>query len=423
MKKTRNILLAFRLAYSSNRNYLKGIARYLAHAKDWRVSIPEQFYDFSAKDLSGALRDEYDGIITVVPHDPSVAAALDRLGLPIVVLGSTRDDLPLMKRNTTLIRADDTQIGELAARHFLSLGQFRSYAFIASNPSTSWSDLRYRSFARILAQHSCKVVFVKSSFPAGSLKDIAFIREQLAKLPKPAAVFVAFDQRATQTLQACEDGGLAVPKDVQLIGVDNDPIFCDFSRPTLTSIATNQVRQGEVAAIELERLFRRKTSGRKSIVLRNAEIIERESTSSTSPATALVERALDYISKHATDGIAPRDVIAYLHVSPALVNKRFREVVGKTLGKTIAETRLKAVRSKLRTSNQKIEAITRSCGFTNSDQAKRLFRRAFGQTMRDYRKGLTVSEIVCACGYTNPDTFRNAFKASTGVTPNEWRKS
>ena len=386
MRKCRKILRAFRLAYSSNRNYLKGIARYLAHAKGWRVSIPERFYDFSAKDLTGALREEYDGIITVVPHDPAVVANLDRVGLPIVILGSTGDDLPPVKRNVALIRTDNSLIGELAARHFLSLGQFRSYAFIASNPSTAWSDQRYEGFAKVLAQHSCRAAFVKSSFPAGSLKDIAFIRKQLAGLPKPTAVFVAFDQRAMQTLQACEDGGLAVPKDVQLIGVDNDPIFCDFSRPSLTSIATNQVRQGEIAAIELERLFRRNDSGRKSIVLRNAEIIERESTAPTSPATTLVERALDYITKHATDGISPRDVIAHLRVSPALVSKRFREVVGKTLGKTIAETRLKAVRSKLRTSGQKIEAITRSCGFKNSDQAERLFRKAFGQTMRDYRK-------------------------------------
>ena len=386
MKKSRNILLAFRLAYSSNRNYLKGIARYLAHVRDWRVSIPEQFYDFSAQDLSGGLRDEYDGIITVVPHDPAVVADLDRIGLPIVILGSTGNDLPLMKRNIALIRADDSQIGELAARHFLSLGQFRSYAFVASNPSTSWSDLRSKSFARILAQHSCKAAFVKSSFPAGSPKDIAFLREQLAGLPKPAAVFVAFDQRATQALQACEDGGMAVPNDVQLIGVDNDPIFCDFSRPTLTSIATNQVRQGEVAAIELERLFSRKSSGRKSIVLKNAEIIERESTAPTSPATTLVKRALDYISKHATDGITPRDVIAHLRVSPALVSKRFREVVGKPLGQLIAESRLKAVRSKLRTSGQKIEAITRSCGFKNSDQAKRLFRKALSITSRYFEK-------------------------------------
>ena len=386
MNHTRNILLAFRLAYSSNRNFLKGIARYLTHAKDWRVSIPEQFYDFSSEDLAEMRKDRYDGIITVVPHDPTAVSKLDKLGLPVVILGSAGNDMPGMKRNITFVRADNRQIGEIAARHFLSLGQFRSFAFMASNPSTVWSDERYRGFAKGLAHHAHAASIIQSPFAAGSLKDIAFVSEELLRLQKPAAVFAAFDQRAAQALHACEDGGLAVPKDVQLIGVDNDPIFCDFSRPTLTSIATNQVRQGEVAAIELERLLRRKNSGRKSIVLKNAEIIERESTAPTSPATTLVERALDYISKHATDGITPRDVIAHLRVSPALVSKRFREVVGKTLGKTIAEARLKAVRSKLRTSSQKIEAITRSCGFKSSDQAKRLFRKAFGQTMRDYRK-------------------------------------
>lgn len=386
MNRTRNILLAFRLAYSSNRNFLKGIARYLAHAKDWRVSIPEQFYDFTSEDLTGIRKDKYDGIITVVPHDPTVVSKLDKLGLPVVFLGSAGNDMPGMKRNITFVRADNRQIGEIAARHFLSLGQFRSFAFVASNPSTVWSDERYRGFAKGLAHQSQSASIIQSPFAAGSRKDISFIREHLLGLQKPAAVFAAFDQRAAQTLRACEDGELAVPKDVQIIGVDNDPIFCDFSRPTLTSIATNQVRQGEVAAIELERLLRRTSPRRKSIVLKNAEIIERESTAPTSPATTLVERAFDYITKHATDGITPRDVIAHLRVSPALVSKRFREIVGKPLGKVIADARFKVVRSKLRTSSQKIETITRSCGFKNSDQAKRLFRKAFGQTMRDYRK-------------------------------------
>lgn len=388
MSRPYNILLAFRLAYSSNRSYLKGIARYLTHAKDWRVSIPEQFYDFTAEDLATIRKDKYDGIITVVPHDPSIVAKLDGLGLPIVVLGSAESSATGAKRNVTLIHADDSQIGGIAARHFLSLGQFRSFAFVASNPLTNWSKQRYRGFAQALARQSHAVAVIQSPYAAGSRKDIAFIREHLLKLQKPAAVFVAFDQRATQTLHACEDGGVAVPKDVQLIGVDNDPIFCDFCTPTLTSIATNQIRQGEVAAIELDRLLKGKNSRRKSVVLRNAEIFERESTAPTSPATNLVERALDFISRHATEGITPRDVIAHLRVSPALVSKRFREVVGKPLGQLIVDARLKAVRTKLRTSTLKIEAITRSCGFKNGDHAKRLFRQTFGQTMRDYRKTL-----------------------------------
>ena len=385
MGKKNNVLVALRLGYSSNRSFLAGIARYLRHVRNWRTTVAENFYDFSTDEVQQAVRDGFDGIITVAPHDRRSAASLTRSNIPLVVLGNVQDPLTARRKNIVFVQGDDVRIGALAAHHFLSLGQFRAFAFVMSHPIVPWSTNRYRGFASVLRDKSVSVNCVDSPFAAGTQADIDFLGQALLTLPKPLAVMAAYDQRAVQVLRACEEHGLAVPGDVSVIGTDNDPVFCEFSTPALTSVSTNNVRKGEVAAIELNRLMIGGPPVRKSVVLKDAEIVERESTAPLSPASHLVERALDYIRQHAEDGIRPRDVIAHLGVSAALVNKRFREIEGRTLGDVLTETRLRTLRAKLRTSDQKIAHLVRTCGFSSPEHAMRLFRKTFGMTMRDYR--------------------------------------
>lgn len=385
MKKIYSVLLAFRLGYSSNRSFLTGISRYLRSAPNWRAHVCENFYDFS-EDLAESVRNgDYDGMITVAPHDPSARKRLKQAKLPLVLIGHG-PDMPGRTRNITFIQCDDHAIGARAARHFTSLGKFRSFAFVMSIPVVKWAEMRLSGFSDALSQLGFPVVPIVSRHPVASEDDIAFLSQQIARLPKPAAVFATYDQRAVQVLQACTSGGIAVPREVQIIGVDDDPIFCDFCHPTLTSISTNQVRAGEVAAMELERMMSHGGCGLKFVTLRNAEVVERESTAPISPAATLVNRALSYIERHATEGISSRNVVAYLGVSQALVSRRFRELEGRSLSQAIVRARLKAVRSKLRSSKLNIAAITRQCGFENADYAKRVFKKVYGQTMRDYRK-------------------------------------
>ena len=384
MKNNYSVLLAFRLAYSSNRNYLSGIARHLRRTAGWRTHVYDNFYDFTDEMIDKLCQRHYDGIITVAPHDPSVSGKLARLKTPLVLIAHDYD-MPARRKNITIVQCDNATIGNIAARHFMSLGKFRTFAFVMSNPVVHWAEMRLCGFREALSQHGYTVASIISSHQAGSERDLAFLRQQIAPLPKPLAIFAAYDQRAAQVLQACTATGFNVPKDIQIIGVDDDPVFCDLCRPTLTSISTGQRRMGEVAALELDRMMTAGGIARRLVTLRNAEIIERESTAPISPATTLVDRALSYIYRHATDGIGPRDVVTYLGVSHALVGRRIKQLEGRSLAQIILLARLKAVRSKLRTSKMSISAITRQCGFDNADYAKRAFRKTYGQTMREYR--------------------------------------
>ena len=71
-------------------------------------------------------------------------------------------------------------------------------------------------------------------------------------LPRPAAVFAAYDIRARHVLEAARAAGLAVPADVAVIGVDDDPLLCETASPAITSIAMDTEDAGYRAAAALE---------------------------------------------------------------------------------------------------------------------------------------------------------------------------
>ena len=400
--KQRRVLAAFRLSYSSNRGFLAGVARYLKRHPNWQVIVAENFTDFDDMSIAAAARAGFNGIITVRPHTTSAERAIALSSLPIAMLGTGSGDCRARKRNIVFIRGKDRAIGILAAKHFMSLGNFRSYAFVGTYEKVSWSSDRQRGFASELHRRNRKVVVLQSPFPNGSPDDIAFLARKLISLPNPPAVMAAYDNRARNVLLACEAAGLDVPHQIAVIGVDDDSVLCDFSRPALTSITTHPANKGERAAAELERIMCKRNAPATTIFVPDADIVERESTAPIAPSSHLVERALHFIALNALGGISARDVIAHLGVSHTLAGRRFRECNAGTIGKAINNVKIDEVKRLLRETKMPISRITAQCGIASENYAKRLFRNMTGISMRDYRarnrRGVELQELRALAG-------------------------
>ncbi len=79
------------------------------------------------------------------------------------------------------------------------------------------------------------------------------------------------------------------------------------------------------------------------------------------------------------------DVVSHLGVSRSLLDIRFRQVCGKSVLEDILDVRLAEVRRQLVKTNHTILQIGKNCGFNDPDNLKRLFKKRFGMSMRDYR--------------------------------------
>lgn len=347
----RNVAVILRLAGASGRDLLSGISR---HARDnchWRMTI------LNGPDLPpDALADElraggYDGIITSESGTDDSLAALASLGIPLVSIGWHGNYRRTGAARVAFVRNDDEDIGRLGARHLRSLGRFRAFGFVRSFPRTYWSLLREKGFRAELARTGESGAFLKMTAAAREPEGHRTLVAWLRSLPKPAAVMASYDELAVGVLDACREAGIDVPRQLAVLGVDNDALLCDFSTPPLSSIYPNHLREGEIAAEELERLMsapKRRTRGMRLAVCREKTVVERESTAAVAPVAHLVEEALRFIRRNAERDLRVEDVVRHLHVS---------------------------------------RRLAAACGYDNLQHLANAFRRKYGKTMTAYRNG------------------------------------
>ena len=116
-----------RMDHATGRARLEGILRFLRHASDWQVKLIEQ--QATPATIADTLADGVDGFIVFQHLDADTWRRLVAARVPIVSIESVIDpDMP-HGRDLRLIRVDDEGIGELAAQHLLSVGNFRTFVF------------------------------------------------------------------------------------------------------------------------------------------------------------------------------------------------------------------------------------------------------------------------------------------------------
>jgi len=196
----------------------------------------------------------------------------------------------------------------------------------------------------------------------------------------------AWDTRATQVLNICQEAGIKVPRQIAVLGVDNDELLDESCDPPLTSIQPDHEKLGYAAARALERLMAgRDPKDSKPFLARPVKVVERESAVATTPTAHILSRALDFIRKNAVKGIKVDDVAKALGISRRLADLRFQQFCGETINETITRHRLDAVKKLLATTNRSIKIVSESCGYTDLAYLKTLFKKRFGTTMREWR--------------------------------------
>src|SRR4029453_10165803 len=100
----------------------------------------------------------------------------------------------------------------------------------------------------------------------------------LKELPKPVGIFAGHDVWALQVVEACRLGGLRVPEDVAVVGVDNDDLICELARPSLSSVVVPAERVGYEAAALLERLLAGARPPRGPVLIPPPGVVSRQSS-------------------------------------------------------------------------------------------------------------------------------------------------
>ncbi len=390
LRKNRRVVVALRLSTQAGQRTLRGISRYLVETgTHWDLRIKRDSDEFGVANVARYRNWGIDGIVfgMCAPDgrlDASVAEIASQ-AIPIVAV-DVRDQpaLDRRRRPTAFINTDTKSVGVEAAQFFLRQGGFRSFGYVPDFRGRAWSRLRGEAFASELRRKGFRCS--RYVHPPLDRDDFEEFKSWVLALPKPAALFVACDDQALTILENCRAAGLDVPRDVAVLGVDDDEVIDESCEPTLSSVHPDHERQGYLAAARLNDLL----AGRKKVPRHTEVPIQgisvRNSTRLESSSGVLVQNAISYIEQHAHEGLDPAAVAHHLRVSRRLLDLRFREVAGTSVNAAIRERQLEEVCDRLARTKGSIARIGEDCGFGNANYLKELFKKRFGVSMRAWRE-------------------------------------
>jgi len=379
LKRRARVALIVETSLASGREVLQGITRYIREHRKWSV-----FYEprSLAESVPGWLKNwDGDGIIARV-SSPQIAHALLQTGIPVVdVLGmAPQAQLPL-------VHLDDAAVAQMAANSFLE-HHLKHFGFCGIG-GANWSDRRGEAFAKTVraAGHDC--AFFRMHAPLH--EHWSWEREQddlaawLAELPKPAGVMVCSDQRGEHVIEACRRADIAVPDEVAVIGVDNDSILCDLCDPPLSSVDTALERVGYAAAELLDSLMDGGPAPKEPILFPPRSMVVRASSDALSVTDTDVVTALRFIREHACDPVDVSDVVRHVNLSRSTLQRRFRELLGRSVHDEILRMRLLRAQELLAETDLPLARIADRAGFRHSEYLSAVFKQRIGMTPGNYR--------------------------------------
>ena len=316
---------------------------------------------------------------------------------PPILLGlyysPTEEQLRILGNGGVLV-IDNELIGRMAADFFLRRG-LQNFAFIGTDIYREGLSARIRSKAfwhRLAESGHEKVenIIIGESMSNGDfwIPDLEGVRKWLSELPLPCGIFVNGEVEAFALTKMCRESGLEVPKDLEILCIDNSYGFCEKASPTLSRI---HIRFDVISKLVIETLTelldgRLPPERRERFISEGAfEVVERGSTASGREYGLVAEKAKEFIRVHACEGICVTDVANYLRVSRRGLERRVKNATGQSVSSLIRSVRLAEVCRLLETTDMTISAVTERAGYHLTANLSILFKRTYGVTMREYR--------------------------------------
>ena len=217
-----------------------------------RTSYELVLYTFNDEDLNRDRRDVINrllatqltaGLLAVYPGQ--LSAQLTELyaqGVPIVTIDDQQEVV------TPWIRADDVAGACAAVRHLIQLGH-RRIAHIQGPSEYLVSHDRHQGYLQALEEAGIAAdpeLILEGDFLPQSGYTCALRLFDLPTEKRPTAIFASADQMAFGVLRAAEERGLTVPKDVALVGYDDDAPSAHV-HPPLTTVHQPSFEMGQEA--------------------------------------------------------------------------------------------------------------------------------------------------------------------------------
>lgn len=286
------------------------------------------------------------------------------------------------------VDVDNVAVGHVAAEHFLDRG-FKHYVFVGE-AGAQYAMLREQGFREGLARMGItplSPIFLPHETGARDwMINDELLRQHLAKLPRPLAVFAANDFSAAEVARVCVRNNIAIPDDIALLGADNDDVLCCTWRPAVSSIKLPFERIGYEAAQLIEKMLKGKPVQKKTILLPPLGVVTRPSSDILAIDHPDVATAVRYIRENVGKAVGVKDLLREVMVSRRALERSFREVLNRSPHQEIRRVQLETAKRLLAETDLPMSDVAASSGFSDSTYLSIVFHQQMGMTPSAYRK-------------------------------------
>lgn len=195
-------------------------------------------HDFRAAEDVDAL------LVTHWPNFFSQKKALKRIGVPCVVINDPEEDL-----GVNFVAGDSFSGGEQVARYLLSKG-CKKFLMVEGEHWSGDSQGRRKGFESVCRSSQIKIDYLQGDYQEEKAERL--VEEYFQSKKSCDAIFCLNDHMAIGALRAFKRVGLRCPKDVLVVGYDNDRVASVAPVP-LTTVRVPVYQMAKDAA---ERLVR-----------------------------------------------------------------------------------------------------------------------------------------------------------------------
>lgn len=351
---------------------------------------------FAADDMQDAPRSRppYDGILAQAT--PELVAQANRLCVPVVDVWF---DSPVMAPSGCVF-PDFAQAGRMAGQHLASRG-FEHFGYVVNRRVQSQAKMcdakillnddsqGYAAYVRARG-FKCERLLAPRVVHADARswrRWVKAIRTWLVKQPKPLGLFVPDGLLCRHIADVAHDLGLAVPHDVGLVCAADEPTVCLLANPSLTAIDLGYRRVGYEAAAMLDRLLEQgfKEHVHEPLLIEPQALHPRSSTDATAVKDPLVATAMRFILEHTHKPILVRDVASSVTTTRRTLERRFRDVLDRTVMQEITRCRIERLKRRLAESDIPIKMLVAGSGFNSGRVLYETFVREEGISPSAYR--------------------------------------
>ncbi|WP_175335800.1 LacI family DNA-binding transcriptional regulator [Leifsonia sp. C5G2] len=202
------------------------------------------------EDVQALIDRQVDAVLYATMYHRTVSLPPNLQGIPAVLIDST-DRAGIVPA----VVPDEVGGAVAAVAHLVEAGHTR-IGFLNNDDDVPATHLRLAGYRRVLEENGIpfdeRLVL---SAPSETLPGYGLAREMLGRSDRPTALFCYNDRMAMGAYRAAAELGLDIPRDLSVVGFDNQELIAANLFPGLTTVALPHYEMGAWAVETLVRLL------------------------------------------------------------------------------------------------------------------------------------------------------------------------